>query len=220
MAVPEHLKPSIQGIPSKSGCYLMKDKVGQVIYIGKAVNLRARVRSYFHTSSSQDPKTAELVEHIQEIEWIVVGSELEALILEMNLIKRYKPKYNVDLKDDQRYPYIRVHWEDPFPKVTYTRRPPGKGSRYFGPYTSAWAVHQTLDVLRRIFPYLTCDRVITGEDQRACLYYDIKLCVGPCIGVVDQATYRAMINDLCRFLRGRKLRWRALLKNWILRKLR
>ena len=202
MAIPEHLKPCIQGIPSKPGCYLMKDKVGRVIYVGKAVNLRARVRSYFHTSTSQYPKTVELVKHIQEIEWIVVGSELEALILEMNLIKRYKPKYNVHLKDDKRYPYIRVHWEDPFPKVTYTRRPPGKGSRYFGPYTSAWAVHQTLDVLRKIFPYLTCDRVITGEDLRACLYYDIKLCVGPCIGAVDQETYRNMINDLCRFLRG------------------
>ncbi|OGO17838.1 MAG: excinuclease ABC subunit C [Chloroflexi bacterium RBG_16_48_8] len=202
MAVPGLLKPSLQGIPPKPGCYLMKDKAGKVIYVGKAVNLRSRVRSYFHASSGDQPKIAELIRHIVDIEWIVVGSELEALILEMNLIKRYRPKYNVHLKDDKRYPYIRVHWEDPFPKVTFTRRLSTTGSQYFGPYTSAWAVHQTLDILRKIFPYLTCDRVITGEDKRACLYFDIKLCAGPCIGAIDQGTYRAMIGDLCRFLRG------------------
>jgi excinuclease ABC subunit C len=202
MVNPSHLEPSLQGIPPKPGCYLMKDKSGRVIYVGKAVNLRSRVRSYFHASSGEYPKTVELVKHIEDIEWIVVGSELEALILEMNLIKRYRPKYNVHLKDDKRYPYIRVHWEEPFPKVTFTRKLSETGSQYFGPYTSAWAVHQTLDILRKIFPYLTCDRVITGEDRRACLYFDIKLCVGPCIGAVDQKTYRAMIGDLCRFLRG------------------
>jgi len=173
-----------------------------VLYVGKAVNLRSRVRSYFHDSAIHSRKTAEMVTRIADIEWIVVGSELEALILEMNLIKRHRPKYNVRLKDDKRYPYIRVHWSDPFPKVTVTRRLKDDGSRYFGPYTSAWAVHQTLDVLRKIFPYLTCDRVITGEDQRACLYYDIKLCVAPCIGKTDQVAYRAMIDDLCRFLQG------------------
>jgi len=202
MVVPSHIKPSLQGLPSKPGCYLMKDKAGKVIYVGKAVNLRSRVRSYFHTSSSDQPKVQELVRHIVDIEWIVVGSELEALILEMNLIKRYKPKFNVHLKDDKRYPYIRIHWEDPFPKVTFTRRLSTTGSQYFGPYTSAWAVHQTLDILRKIFPYLTCDRVITGEDKRACLYFDIKLCAGPCIGAINQETYRAMISDLGRFLRG------------------
>jgi excinuclease ABC subunit C len=202
MDISDDLKLSLSGIPSKPGCYLMKGKRGKVIYVGKAVNLRNRVRSYFHTSSRQHPKTAELVRHIEDIEWIVVGSELEALILEMNLIKRYRPKYNVHLKDDKRYPYIRVHWEDPFPKVTFTRRILKTGSQYYGPYTSAWAVHQTLDVLRKIFPYLTCDRVITGEDKRACLYFDIRLCAAPCIGAMDQETYRAMIKDLCRFLSG------------------
>lgn len=180
----------------------MKDEQGTVLYVGKAVNLRSRVRSYFQPSAQHGRKTAELVAKVARVEWIVVGSELEALILEMNLIKRHRPKYNVRLKDDKRYPYIRVHWSDPFPKVTVTRRLKQDGSRYYGPYTSVWAVHQTLDVLRRIFPYLTCDRVITGEDRRACLYYDIKLCSGPCIGAVDKATYRAMIQDLCRFLEG------------------
>ena len=181
----------------------MKDAAGEVIYVGKAVNLRSRVRSYFHTSAGQSIKTAELVSRIADIEWIVVDSELESLILEMNLIKRHRPKYNVRLKDDKRYPYIKVHWADPYPKVTVTRRIVDDGSRYYGPYTSVWAVHRTLDVLRRIFPYLTCDRTITGEDLRACLYYDIKLCLAPCIGAMDQDGYRSMIADLCRFLEGR-----------------
>lgn len=202
MAAPDHIQPLLEGIPSKPGCYLMKTAGGQVIYVGKAINLRSRVRSYFHASATHSHKVKEMLTHVGDIEWIVVGSELEALILEMNLIKRHRPKYNVRLKDDKRYPYIRVHWADPFPKVTVTRRPRDDGSRTFGPYTSVWAVHQTLDVLRKIFPYLTCDRTITGQDTRACLYYDIKLCVAPCIGVVDQVAYRAMINDLCRFLQG------------------
>ena len=202
MAELDGIQPILEGIPSKPGCYLMKDRAGRVIYVGKAVNLRNRVRSYFHASSGHSRKTAEMVGHISDIEWIVVDSELEALILEMNLIKRHRPKYNIRLKDDKRYPYVKVHWADPFPKVTVTRRMEDDGSRYFGPYTSMWAVHQTLDVLRRIFPYLTCDRVITGQDPRACLYHDIKLCLAPCIGAVDQTMYRAMIHDLCRFLEG------------------
>lgn len=181
----------------------MKDEAGKVIYVGKAVNLRNRVRSYFHQTAQLHPRTQHLVEKIREIEWIVVDSELEALILEMNLIKRYRPHYNVRLKDDKRYPYIKVHWADDFPKVTVTRQMIQDGSRYFGPYTSVWAVHQTLDILRRIFPYLTCDRVITGHDERACLYYDIKLCSAPCIGVIQREGYRQMIEDLCQFLQGR-----------------
>src|SRR3990170_15905 len=196
------LAPILEGIPARPGCYLMKDAEGRVIYVGKAVQLRARVRSYFHTSADLTRRTEEMVTHVADIEWIVVGSELEALILEMNLIKHHRPKYNVRLKDDKRYPYIKIHWADPFPKVTVTRRMEDDGGRYFGPYTSAWAVYQTLDVLRRIFPYLTCDRVITGQDPRACLYHDIKLCLAPCIGAVDQEGYRAMIGDLCRFLEG------------------
>jgi excinuclease ABC subunit C len=181
----------------------MKDQSGGIIYVGKAVSLRSRVRSYFHTAALSNQKTRQLVERIDDIEWIVVGSELEALILEMNLIKKHRPHYNVRLKDDKRYPYIKVHWADEFPKVTITRNLASDGSRYFGPYTSAWAVHQTLDVLRRIFPYLTCDRVITGQDERACLYLDIKLCTAPCIGLIQREEYRLMIDDLCNFLQGR-----------------
>jgi len=200
------ISAQLQGIldtlPNKPGCYIMKNADRQIIYVGKAINLRNRVRSYFHGGRDLDLKTRQLVRNIVDIEWIVVGSELEALILEMNLIKKHRPRYNIRLKDDKRYPYIKVHWADPFPKVTVTRQMVNDGSRYFGPYTSVWAVHQTLDVLRRIFPYLTCDRVITGQDPRPCLYFDIKLCTGPCIGAINQADYRQMIDDLCHFLEG------------------
>ncbi len=203
MSVSETLSAVLDNLPSKPGCYLMKDAGGKIIYIGKAINLRARVRSYFHASAQHSRKTVKLVSKIDDIEWIVVGSELEALILEMNLIKKHRPKYNVRLKDDKRYPYVKVHWQDDFPKVTVTRNMASDGSRYFGPYTSVWAVHQTLDVLRKIFPYLTCDRVITGQDERACLYFDIKLCNAPCIGNVNRDDYRLMISDLMSFLNGR-----------------
>jgi excinuclease ABC subunit C len=202
MEISEHIQGILTTAPLKPGCYLMKDAEGKVIYVGKAVNLRNRLRSYFHSSAQEDRKTRKLVSHIEEIEWIVVGSELEALILEMNLIKKYRPHYNVRLVDDKSYPYIKVHWNDPFPKLTVTRQMVQDGSRYYGPYTSVWAVHQTLDVLRHIFPYLTCDRVITGKDERACLYYDIKLCCAPCIGKIDQSGYRQMIDDLGQFLEG------------------
>ena len=202
MEISEKIQSILGTLPTKPGCYLMKNADGKIIYIGKAINLKNRVRSYFHSDSSHDNKTRRLVREIANIEWIIVGSELEALILEMNLIKKHRPKYNVRLKDDKRYPYIKVHWNEPFPKVTVTRQMVDDGSRYFGPYTSAWAVYQTLDVLRKIFPYLTCDREITGLDKRACLYFDIKLCTAPCIGASTQAEYRQMISDLMDFLGG------------------
>ena len=201
--ISEALQGTLANLPAKAGCYLMKDVDGKVIYVGKAVNLRSRVRSYFHASANHERRIQKLVSHIQDIEWIVVDSELEALILEMNLIKKHRPHYNVRLKDDKRYPYIKVHWADPFPTVTVTRQMQQDGARYFGPYTSVWAVHQTLDLLRKIFPFLTCDREITGKDERACLYFDIKLCTAPCIGMIDLASYRQMISDLCEFLEGR-----------------
>ncbi len=202
MEISEKIGGILATLPPKPGCYLMKNAEGTIIYVGKAVSLKNRVRSYFHADASHDGKTRRLVREIADIEWIVVGSELEALILEMNLIKRHRPRFNIKLKDDKRYPYIKVHWGEPFPKVTVTRNMIEDGSRYFGPYTSAWAVYQTLDVLRRVFPYLTCDREITGQDKRACLYFDIKLCTAPCIGAINQAGYRQMISDLMSFLSG------------------
>ncbi len=202
MPLTEHIQGILATLPTKPGCYIMRNQAGDVIYVGKAINLRNRVRSYFQERADQERKVLKLVEQVQDLEWIVVGSELEALILEMNLIKKYRPRFNVRLKDDKRYPYIKVHLQQPFPKVTVTRQMVNDGARYFGPYTSVWAVHQTLDLLRHIFPYLTCDREITGKDARPCLYYDIKLCSGPCIGAIDQAGYRQLIQDLCSFLDG------------------
>ncbi|MEN6436396.1 MAG: excinuclease ABC subunit UvrC [Anaerolineaceae bacterium] len=199
----EHIQGILDTLPQRPGCYVYRNTEEQVIYVGKAVNLRNRVRSYFHALPEWDRKTRKLITQIADIEWIVVDSELEALILELNLIKKYRPHFNIRLKDDKNYPYIKAHWNTPFPKVTVTRLMVQDGSRYYGPYTSVWAVHQTLDVLRRIFPYLTCDREITGKDARPCLYYDIKLCSGPCIGAIDQAGYRQLIEDLGAFLEGR-----------------
>jgi excinuclease ABC subunit C len=202
MEISEHIQGVLDTLPSKPGCYIIKNVGGTIIYVGKAISLKNRVRSYFRADASHDNKTRRLVREIADLEWIVVGSELEALILEMNLIKKHRPKFNIRMKDDKRYPYIKIHWQDDFPKVTVTRLMQDDGARYFGPYTSAWAVYQTLDVLRRVFPYLTCDREITGLDPRPCLYYDIRLCLGPCIGAVNREQYRQMIGDLQEFLSG------------------
>lgn len=212
MEISDYLQDILKSAPNQPGCYLMKDQEGVVIYVGKAINLRHRVRSYFHASAQKNPRTSHLVRNIHDIEWIIVGSELEALILEMNLIKEYQPRFNVQLKDDKRYPYIKIHWGDDFPKVTVTRKVEKDGSRYYGPYTNVWAVNQTLDVLRKIFPYLTCNRTITGDDQRACLYHDIQLCTAPCIGRISQENYREMIKELGAFLNGRSDRIQARLE--------
>jgi len=203
METSDHIKDILNSVPTQPGCYLMKDQAGKVIYIGKAINLRHRVRSYFHASAKKNPKTNQLVANIRDIEWIIVKSELEALILEMNLIKEYQPHFNVQLKDDKRYPFIKIHWADPFPRVSVTRKVEKDGSRYYGPYINVWAVNQTMDLLRKIFPYLTCNRNITGDDQRACLYYDIQLCTAPCIGRISQEDYREMLKELGAFLNGR-----------------
>jgi excinuclease ABC subunit C len=197
------LQDALDALPTKPGVYLMKDASGAILYVGKAINLRARVRSYFHASASYSPKIGRLVSGIADVDFIVTASELEALILESTLIKRHKPKYNVRLKDDKRYPYIKVTWQEDYPKVLIVRRMEQDGGRYFGPFTAAWAVQQTLQTLRRVFPYLTCSRTITGEDERACLYLDLGLCLGPCIGAASKEEYRAMIDGLCRFLEGK-----------------
>jgi excinuclease ABC subunit C len=201
------IRPEFEGVlknlPTKPGVYLFRSAADRIIYVGKAVNLRARVRSYFHVSAQQTPKTRRLVKDIAAIEFIVSRGELEALLLENTLIKKHQPRYNVHLKDDKRYPYIKVHWQDPFPRVTTTRHILNDGARYFGPYTMASAAHQSLDTVRRLFPYLTCTRTITGQDERACLYYHIGRCAAPCIGAVSQGQYRGIIEQLCDFLSGR-----------------
>ena len=199
----ESLKQKLHTLPHKPGVYLMKNEAGRVIYVGKAIDLSNRVRSYFHASAGQTPKIRHLVANIHDVEFIVTESELEALILEANLIKKHRPKYNVRLKDDKRYPYIRIRWAEDYPRIDITRQMRQDGSRYFGPFTASWAVTQTLDLLRRLFPYRTCDRAITGQDKRPCLYYHIKRCPGPCIGAVTREEYRATIDRICLFLEGK-----------------
>ena len=203
LSVSPELQEQLDTLPPKPGVYLMKNAGEKVIYVGKAINLRSRVRSYFHESAQQNTKIARLTAEIDRIDFIISGSELEALILENTLIKRHQPRYNVRLKDDKNYPYIKVTWQEAFPTVLLTRRMTQDGGRYFGPYTSVGAVHQTLDLLRKLFPYRTCNREITGKDDRPCLYYHIKRCSGPCIGAINKADYRASLSQLMLFLEGR-----------------
>ncbi len=199
---PEHIENILASLPLKPGVYLMKDARGKIIYVGKAKRLRLRVRSYFTTHADNTPKTLRMRALVDDIDVIVTETEVQALILEETLIKRHKPRFNVLMKDDKRYPYIRVSWHEDFPRVEATRRVVKDGSRYFGPYAAMWAVQNTLRVLRKAFPYLTCDREITGQDERACLFMDIGLCNAPCIGKVDRAAYRAMIQELMDVLSG------------------
>ena len=202
MSISDTLQARLDNLPTRPGCYLMKNAEGAIIYVGKAINLRARVRSYFQQQALHSTKTRRLVSHITDIEWIIVETELEALVLENELIKRHQPHYNIRLKDDKTYPYIKLHWAEDYPKVTIVRRMARDGGRYFGPYTSAFNVRVTLEALRHVFPYLTCNRDITGQDERACLYFHIGRCNGPCIGAVNRDEYRAMIQGLADFLSG------------------
>lgn len=198
----EHLRDILANLPQEPGVYQMLDPNGAIIYVGKAKSLRSRVRSYFQPGN-MDPKVLKIRHETADIQFLLTGDELKALITEAELIRVHKPRYNILLKDDKRYPYIRVTTGDAFPTVEMTRRINRRdGHRYFGPFTSAAGVRETLDVLRRAFPYLTCDREITGQDRRACLYYDIKLCGGPCIGAQTQAEYQDNIHGLIAVLEG------------------
>jgi len=197
----EKIRQKLDTLPHRTGVYLMHNVRDTVIYVGKAIDLASRVRSYFHASAQEDSKTRHLVAEIADIEWILTNTEVEALILEADLIKKYRPRFNVRLKDDKRYPYLKITHED-FPKVLITRRMVQDGGQYFGPYTSTRALRETLDLLRRLFPYRTCDRDITGKDRRPCLYFDLKLCSGPCIGAANQAEYNATLKQLLRFMEG------------------
>ncbi len=198
--VSPELAQKLDTLPERPGVYIYRSADGKIIYVGKAIVLRNRVRSYFH--AHVEPRTRRLVAEIADLEWIVTDTELEALILENELIKRHHPRFNIRLRDDKTYPYIKIHWQDDFPKVSIVRRMERDGARYYGPFTSAYAVRQTLDVLRRVFPYLDCDRVITGQDPKPCLYFHIKRCAGPCIGAIDRENYRQIIDNLCAFLEG------------------
>lgn len=197
------LAEKVKTLPEKPGVYIMKDVDGKIIYIGKAVNLRNRVRSYFQNSANHSPKVRAMVANIDDFEYIITDSELEALILECTLIKRHKPKYNISLKDDKNYPYLKVTWQDEFPRLVVTRRFVKDGGRYFGPYSSAGDVHQTLALLKKIFPLRDCKDVNLAGKKRPCLNYHIKRCLAPCQGKISSAEYREMIKEICLFLEGK-----------------
>jgi excinuclease ABC subunit C len=186
-------------LPDKPGVYLMKDDKGRIIYVGKAINLKNRVRSYFQSSRNHSPKVLALVARIHDLEYIITASEIEALILECNLIKKHRPKYNISLRDDKTYPYIKVTKED-FPRVYATRKVVKDGARYFGPYTSAGAVHETLRLLKTLFPLRSCRNL---DAKRPCLEHHIKRCLAPCAAKVDQETYGEMIKAVGLFLECR-----------------
>ncbi len=198
------IKEQLAQLPADPGVYLMKDAAGKIIYVGKATRLRDRVRSYFQSTGDQTEKTRQLVSEIRSLDFFVTASEQEALILENNFIKRYRPHYNIRLKDDKGYPYIRIDVKEDWPTLTYTRRVRSDGARYFGPFTNAWSVKQTLKTLQGIFGYRTCEKEITGTDRRGCLKYFLKRCVGPCIGAVTQEDYRDIIKRTVMFLEGRE----------------
>lgn len=194
------LQEKLAHLPDKPGVYLMKDSQGRIIYVGKAVNLKNRVRSYFQASRGHSPKTTALVGRIADLEYIVTASEIEALILECNLIKKHRPKYNISLRDDKSFPYVKVTVNEDFPQVYVTRRVAKDGARYFGPYTDAGALHATIDLLRRLFPIRSCRRL---DAPRPCLQHHIGRCLAPCAGKVDRQAYGAMIKAVCLLLEGR-----------------
>ncbi len=192
----------LNSVPAESGVYIFKDASAQILYVGKAANLRNRVRSYFGSRFGLTPKIRRMVEHAADFEFFITYSESEALILENTLIKRHRPPYNTRLRDDKTYPYIKIDLKEEFPLVSFTRRVQEDGAHYFGPFASAYSVRRTLDLLKKLFPYRSCTKVITGVDSRPCLEYFIHRCVAPCVGYASREEYRAVIDQVLLFLQG------------------
>lgn len=202
--VPARIAQKLKQLPDKPGVYLMHDEWQHIIYVGKARSLKQRVRSYFQAARDHSAKTRALVANIADLEYILTDSEVEALILECNLIKEYRPKYNISLRDDKTYPYLRVTMSEDFPRVFITRTKIRDGSRYFGPYTNVGAVRETLEVLKSVFPLRSCHKKGFTPGGRPCLNAHIKRCLAPCSGQVDPAVYQTMIQQVLLFLEGRQ----------------
>ncbi len=194
----------LKQLPPNPGVYLMRDANGDILYVGKAANLHHRMRSYFASGQKLSPKLKRMVARVSDFDFFVTTSEQEALILELNLIKRYRPRYNVRLKDDKTFPYLKIALNEDWPRVHITRRLEENGGRYFGPFASAKSVRQTLKMIKRIFPFRSCSRLITGTDSRPCLDYYIGHCVAPCIGAVSKEEYAEVIKQVILFLEGKQ----------------
>jgi len=202
--VKPHLESYLKTLPPKPGIYIYRDDRGEVIYVGKASNLRNRVRSYFQHSSNLPDKTAQMVSRIDRIDFVITESELAALVLECQQIKKYRPHYNVLLKDDKSFPYIKIDIKNDWPTISITRRRYNDGAKYIGRVPNAWSARQTYDLIKRIFPLRSCNKVITGKDTRPCLKYHIQRCSGPCIGAISHDRYQDMVKQVVAFLEGRE----------------
>ncbi|EGD52665.1 excinuclease ABC, C subunit [Thermoanaerobacter ethanolicus JW 200] len=209
-----NIEEKLKLLPEKPGVYIMKDKSGKIIYVGKAVVLKNRVRQYFQNKENQLPKVKVMLSHVEDFEYIVTDTELEALMLECNLIKKYKPKYNILLKDDKNYPYIKVTVNEEYPRIMFTRRIEPDGAKYFGPYSSAFAVRETIKLVRKMFPVRTCNRNIEKDigKVRECLYYHIGLCSAPCTNKINKEDYRKLVDQAVLFLDGKR--------DWLIQKLK
>lgn len=196
------LESKLAHLPDRPGVYLFKDKTGDVLYIGKAAVIADRVHSYFLKSADHSPKTSLLVSQIADLETMVTRSELEALILESNLVKRHKPRFNVVLRDDKQYPYLRLPVKEKFPRLSIVRRVKKDGALYYGPYTPAGALRETLKVIKRVFPLATCTIDIDGTAERACIEFEIKRCMAPCTGNQSQEEYHQIVRQVRQFLEG------------------
>ena len=196
------LDSKLTHLPDQPGVYLFKDRSGDVLYIGKAARLADRVRSYFLKGADHTPKTALLVSQIADLETMVTRSELEALILESNLVKRHRPRFNVVLRDDKQYPYLRLPVKDRFPRLSIVRRVQKDGALYYGPYTPAGALRETLKVIKKVFPLATCTIDIDGKAERACIEFEIKRCMAPCTGQQTQEDYHRIVRQVRQFLEG------------------
>ena len=199
----KELSERLKAAPTKPGVYLMRDESGEVLYVGKASSLRNRLRWYFSTPWNLPPKISAMVSKVADFDFILTESDQEAVILENTLIKRHKPTYNARLKDDKTYPFIKIDVSEDFPQVYITRRVAKDGARYFGPFASAYSVRKTLALLKKLFPYRSCTKTITGTDERPCLEHYINRCVAPCIGAVNMDQYREVIDQVVLFLEGR-----------------
>ena len=197
------LRAQLAALPAKPGVYTFRDTDGTVIYVGKAASLRSRVRSYFGSPRSLEGKTRVLARRIQSLDVVVTRSEQDALHLEATLVKRHQPFFNVRLKDDKHYPYLKIDVDSPWPRVTITRRVQNDGARYFGPYASAKSIRTSLDLVKKLFPWRSCDKEITGDDPRPCLDYYIRRCIAPCTSYCTQEEYAAVIDQTILFLDGR-----------------
>lgn len=195
----------LKNLPDNPGVYLMRNSLGEVIYVGKAKNLKNRVRQYFQSSKNHSEKVKAMVKNIAEFEYIVTDSEIEALILECNLIKKYSPRYNILLKDDKYFPFIKITINEEFPRVIVTRNHAKDGAKYFGPYTDANAVYITYDLIKKVFPLRTCRRIIKEEGPRSrpCLNYHINLCKAPCDGLISREEYKKIVDDIIDLLQGK-----------------